>query len=346
MNPRILAIQAIRNRSRVAPPDQRQRPSEMFAENVFTAQAMKQYLSVEIYRTLREISEQRQTLSRDLAGPVAHGVKTWALERGATHFTHWFQPLTGRTAEKHDSFLELSAGEPVDRFSGDELVQQEPDASSFPSGGLRTTFEARGYTAWDCSSPIFIFETDYGRTLCIPTIFVSYTGQALDFKIPLLRSLAMLDQAATAVAQLFDPKVQRVSVSMGAEQEYFLIDKAFFDQRPDLVMTGRTVLGAPPPRGQQLEDHYFGSIPERAFAFMNELERECHKLGIPLRTRHNEVAPSQYECAPQHESLNVAIDRQLILMDLIDRVAQKHHFASLLHEKPFFGVNGSGKHNN
>ena len=345
MNARHHALALLRHPHR-PPPLERRRPGEVFGELVFTERMMRHYLSKDVYDALRESIEQRQTLPRRLAGPAANAIKAWAMERGATHFTHWFQPLTGRTAEKHDSFLELVEGDPMERFSGDELVQQEPDASSFPSGGLRTTFEARGYTAWDCSSPIFIFENDYGKTLCIPTIFVSYTGQALDFKIPLLRSMAMLDEAATAVAQYFDPSVQRVGVSMGAEQEYFLIDLGLFQQRPDLVMTGRTVLGAAPPRGQQLDDHYFGSIPERAFAFMNELEQECHKLGIPLRTRHNEVAPSQFECAPQHEPLNVAVDHGLLLMDLIGRVARKHGLAALLHEKPFAGINGSGKHNN
>jgi glutamine synthetase len=345
MNARHHALAYLRAQARIEPVIRR-RPGEVFGELVFTERMMRNYLSKDVFDALRESIAERRTLPRSLAGPAANAIKAWAMERGATHFTHWFQPLTGRTAEKHDSFLELVEGEAMERFSGDELVQQEPDASSFPSGGLRSTFEARGYTAWDCSSPIFIFENDYGKTLCIPTIFVSYTGQALDFKIPLLRSMAMLDEAATAVAQYFDESVQRVGVSMGAEQEYFLIDLGLFQQRPDLVMTGRTVMGAAPPRGQQLDDHYFGTIPERAFAFMNELEQECHKLGIPLRTRHNEVAPSQFECAPQHEPLNVAVDHGLILMDLIGRVARKHHLAALMHEKPFAGINGSGKHNN
>ena len=346
MNPRFQALTTIQRRASLDGLGPRQAPSERFGEHVFSDKVMKHYLSPEVYHRLQAISQERQTLDRSLADPVAIGVKTWALEKGATHFTHWFQPLTGRTAEKHDSFLELTDAGPIDHFSGHELVQQEPDASSFPSGGLRSTFEARGYTAWDCSSPIFLFETEYGRTLCIPTIFVSFTGQALDYKIPLLRSLAMLDQAATAVAQLFDPQVKRVTVNMGAEQEYFLIDEAFYYQRPDLMMTGRTVVGQPPPQGQQQGANYFGAISDRAFAFMNELERECYRLGIPLKTRHNEVAPSQYECAPQHEPLNVATDHQLILMDMIDRVARKHHYVALLHERPFEGINGSGKHNN
>ncbi|MEZ4826381.1 MAG: glutamine synthetase III [Bacteroidia bacterium] len=346
MNPRFRALNQIQTRPPVPPTDQSRRPSEIFAENVFTRAKMKQYLSVEVYRSLKESIDQGQTLNRSIAGPVANAIKSWALDKGATHFTHWFQPLTGRTAEKHDSFLEISDGEPIDKFSGEELSQQEPDASAFPSGGLRTTFEARGYTAWDCSSPVFIFETTYGKTLCIPTIFVSYTGQALDYKIPLLRSIRLLDTAATEVARYFDRKVKRVFPTLGLEQEYFLIDRSFYDLRPDLILTGRTVFGAASARGQQLDDHYFGSIPERVFAFMNELEQECHRHGIPLRTRHNEVAPGQFECTPQFENLNVAVDHGLMIMDFIDRTARKHNLAALLHEKPFAGINGSGKHNN
>ncbi|MEZ4774646.1 MAG: glutamine synthetase III [Bacteroidia bacterium] len=346
MNPRFRALHLIQTRQPVPPTDQSRRPSELFGENVFTRAKMKQYLSEEVYRSLKESIEQGQTLDRKIAGPVANAIKSWSLDKGATHFTHWFQPLTGRTAEKHDSFLEISDGEPIDKFSGDELSQQEPDASSFPSGGLRTTFEARGYTAWDCSSPVFIFETTYGKTLCIPTIFVSYTGQALDYKIPLLRSIRMLDKAATEVCRYFDRKVRHVSPTLGIEQEYFLIDRCYYDLRPDLILTGRTVFGAASARGQQLDDHYFGSIPERVFAFMNELEQECHRHGIPLRTRHNEVAPAQFECTPQFENLNVAVDHGLMVMDLIDRTARKHNLAALLHEKPFAGMNGSGKHNN
>lgn len=346
MNPRYRALEQIQKRPPIPPIDKSRRPSEMFAENVFNRNMMKHYLSDEVFLALKESIEQGKTLNRNIAGPVANAIKAWAMDKGATHFTHWFQPLTGRTAEKHDSFLEITDGEPIDKFSGDELSQQEPDASSFPSGGLRTTFEARGYTAWDCSSPVFIFETTYGKTLCIPTIFVSYTGQALDYKIPLLRSIRLLDKAATAVCRYFDKSVKRVSPSLGIEQEYFLIDRSLFDLRPDLILTGRTLFGAASARGQQLDDHYFGSIPERAFAFMNELEQECLRHGIPLRTRHNEVAPSQFECAPQFETLNVAVDHDLMIMDLIDRTARKHNLAALLHEKPFAGVNGSGKHNN
>jgi len=346
MNSRFQALSEQRQRQRIMPVDQSRRPSEVFGENVFNDKAMRSYLPRDTFGILQAAITQRKTLERNVAGAVATGIKSWAMDRGATHFTHWFQPLTGRTAEKHDSFLELVDGEAIDKFSGDELAQQEPDASSFPSGGLRTTFEARGYTAWDCSSPIFIFETDYGKTLCIPTIFVSYTGQALDFKIPLLRSMALLDEAATSLANLFDPAVKHVWPTLGAEQEYYLVDRSLFTLRPDLVMAGRTVLGAAPPKRPQSGTHYFGAIAERALAFMAELERESHRLGIPLRTRHNEVAPSQFECAPQHETLNVAVDHGLILMDLIDRVARKHQLAALLHEKPFAAVNGSGKHNN
>ncbi len=346
MNPRLLAIQTIHQRPRSAASVEQKPPSEIFGENIFSPDVMRQHLSPEVFAQLQAYSLNRKTLDRGISDAVAIGIKTWAIQKGATHFTHWFQPLNGRTAEKHQSFLNLEQGTPLDHFSGNELVQQEPDASSFPSGGLRSTFEARGYTAWDCSSPIFIFETRHGKTLCIPTIFVSFTGEALDYKIPLLRSIAMLDEAATEVAQIFDPKIERVNVHMGAEQEFFLVDKAFFDLRPDLLITGRTIIGSPPPRSQHLGGHYFGAIPPRAFAFMSELETACHKLGIPLTTRHNEAAPSQYECAPDHEPLNVAIDHQLLLMDLIDRLADRHHFAALLHEKPFSGVNGSGKHNN
>ncbi|WNJ19259.1 glutamine synthetase III [Pontibacter sp. G13] len=346
MNPRFQALQEIQTREWRAPMDKTRRPSEIFAENVFTKKRMKHYLSKEEYLALKECIEEGRTLDRKIADPVANAIKAWAMDRGATHYTHWFQPLTGRTAEKHDSFLNLSDDEAIDSFSGTELAQQEPDASSFPSGGLRRTFEARGYTAWDCSSPVFIYESDYGKTLCIPTIFVSYTGEALDFKIPLLKSMALIDKAAVGLVKIFEEDASRVVPTLGIEQEYFLIDRAYFNLRPDLILTGRTVFGQDPARGQQLDDHYFGSIPQRAFAFMNELERECHKVGIPLKTRHNEVAPSQFECAPQFEPLNVAVDHGMLVMDLIDRVAEKHNLAPLLHEKPFAGINGSGKHNN
>lgn len=346
MNPRFKAIEQIQKRVRRAPISNIPRPSEIYAENVFNQKAMKQYMSNDIFTTLVSCMQNGEFLDRNIANSVANAVKSWALDKGATHFTHWFQPLSGYTAEKHESFLELSEDEPIDKFSGEELAQQQPDASSFPGGGLRTTFEARGYTAWDCSSPIFVFETTYGKTLCIPTIFVSFTGKALDYKLPLLKSMTLLDKAATGVCNLFDDEVKRVFPTLGIEQEYFLIDRSFFHLRPDLLLAGRTVFGADSARGQQLDDHYFGSIPERAFAFMNELELECFRLGIPLKTRHNEVAPSQFECAPRYENLNVAIDHSLMISDLIDRTAKKHNMAALLHEKPFAGVSGSGKHSN
>ncbi len=345
MNARQRAIEWIQRRIYPKPLDRRP-PADVFGENVFNREMMKHYLEKEVFQALQRTIDRRELLDRSLADPVANGIKAWALDKGATHFTHWFQPLTGRAAEKHDSFLEISDGEAVHKFSGRELAQQEPDASSFPSGGLRSTFEARGYTAWDCSSPAFIFETTYGKTLCIPTIFVSYLGEALDYKIPLLKSVRLLEQAALELCKLFEEDVTRVIPTLGMEQEYFLVDRTLHDLRPDLVMTGRTLLGAAPPRGQQLDDHYFGSIPERVFAFMTELEEEAHRHGIPLKTRHNEVAPGQFECAPAFESINVALDHGLLVMDLIDRIARKHHFVALLHEKPFDGLNGSGKHNN
>lgn len=345
-NPRFTALETIQNRDSVSPINRSARPSEIFGENVFSKDVMKHYLTKEVYKELLASTEHGATIDREIADPVASAIKAWALDKGATHFTHWFQPLTGMAAEKHDSFLEFSDGDPIDKFSGDELAQQEPDASSFPNGGLRSTFEARGYTAWDSSSPVFIFETTYGKTLCIPTIFVSYTGESLDYKIPLLKSMAALDKAAVDVCQYFDKNVNRVVPTLGAEQEYFLVDEAYFNLRPDMILSGRTLVGASPARGQQLDDHYFGAIPERAFAFMNELEYESLKLGIPLKTRHNEVAPSQFECAPRFEEMNVAVDHGQILMDLIDRIARKHKLRALLHEKPFARINGSGKHNN
>ncbi len=345
MNARQRAIEWINRRPGVKPLNRRP-PAEVFGENVFNREMMKQYLERDVFQVLQRSIQQRELLDRNLADPVANGIKAWALDRGATHFTHWFQPLTGRAAEKHDSFIEITDGEAIHKFSGTELAQQEPDASSFPSGGLRSTFEARGYTAWDCSSPAFIFETTYGKTLCIPTIFVSFLGEALDYKIPLLKSVRMLEKESLELCRLFDEKVDRVYPSLGLEQEYFLVDKTLHDLRPDLIMTGRTLVGAASPRGQQLDDHYFGAIPERVFAFMNELENEAHRHGIPLKTRHNEVAPGQFECAPAFESINLALDHGLLVMDLIDRIARKHQFIALLHEKPFEGLNGSGKHNN
>jgi glutamine synthetase len=278
---------------------------------------------------------------------VAAAMKTWAMSKGATHYTHWFQPLTGATAEKHDSFFDLTPeGDAIESFKGSALVQQEPDASSFPSGGIRNTFEARGYSAWDPSSPAFLIENAGTRTLCIPTIFVSYTGEALDYKTPLLKSLHLLNQAAVPVCQYFDKDVVKVNTTLGIEQEYFLVDRALYEARPDLMMTGRTLFGHAPAKGQQLEDHYFGSIPSRVHSFMVDFEKSALKLGIPLRTRHNEVAPNQFECAPTYEDANLAVDHNQLLMDIMDRVAERHGFKVLLHEKPYKGVNGSGKHNN
>ncbi|HPD53607.1 MAG TPA: glutamine synthetase III, partial [Bacteroidia bacterium] len=277
---------------------------------------------------------------------IALGMKEWASGKGATHYTHWFQPLTGLTAEKHDSFFELNDGRAIELFSGNALVQQEPDASSFPSGGIRNTFEARGYTAWDPSSPAFIMERAGGKTLCIPTVFVSYTGETLDYKAPLLKALHALDKAAVDVCQYFDKDVTKVMATLGIEQEYFLVDAALLQSRPDLAITGRTLFGHSPAKGQQLEDHYFGSIPERVLGFMLDLETEAYKLGIPLKTRHNEVAPSQFECAPIFEDINLAVDHNCLLMDVMDKIARRHGFHILLHEKPYAGINGSGKHNN
>jgi glutamine synthetase len=274
-------------------------------------------------------------------------MRQWSEEKGVTHFTHWFQPLTGTTAEKHDSFFTIkSDGTAIEEFDGAALIQQEPDASSFPSGGLRATFEARGYTAWDPSSPAFVMEIGAGKTLCIPTIFVSYTGESLDYKAPLLKALAALDKAAVEVCHYFDKNVSKVTATLGWEQEYFVVDEGLFNARPDLVLSGRTVFGHSPAKGQQLEDHYFGSIPERIYAFMRDYEQEAYKLGIPLRTRHNEVAPAQFECAPIFEEVSVAVDHNILLMDVMDRVARRHKLRVLLHEKPFAGINGSGKHNN
>lgn len=345
-NPRFKALELIQNRPLPPAPEQSAEMSDIFGKNVFSLEVMEKYLSEDVFKDLKKQIEKGGTLSRDIADKVANGMKIWALENGATHYTHWFQPLTGQTAEKHDAFLDLKNGKPVETFSGSSLAQAEPDASSLPSGGIRNTFEARGYTAWDPGSPAFIFGNRYGKTLCIPTIFVSYTGEALDYKAPLLRSINAIEEAAVNVCRLFDRNVTRVFPTLGVEQEYFLVDRAFVDLRPDLRITGRSVLGAAPARGQELDDHYFGSIPIRVFGFMKELERECYELGIPNKTRHNEVAPSQFETAPIFEEQNVAVDHNQLLMDLIDRVAEKHNFACLLHEKPFAGINGSGKHCN
>lgn len=319
----------------------------IFNENVFTLQVARKYLSDEAYKSLVASTKGGKKIDRNMGSQIANGIRAWAESKGVTHFTHWFQPLTGLSAEKHDSFFTLkSDGTAIEEFDGGALIQQEPDASSFPSGGLRATFEARGYTAWDPSSPAFIMEIGQGKTLCIPTIFVSYTGESLDTKTPLLKALVALDKAATDVCQYFDKNVTRVSATLGWEQEYFLIDAGLANTRPDLLLTGRTVFGHAPAKGQQLEDHYFGAIPERVYAFMRDFEEESYKLGIPIRTRHNEVAPAQFECAPIFEEINLAVDHNTLLMDIMERVAKRHGLKCLLHEKPFAGINGSGKHNN
>lgn len=323
--------------------DQSLKHSELFAVNVFNDITMRQFMSKQAYKSVLDSIEFGTKIDRKLAGEIAVGMKNWALSNGATHYTHWFQPLTGTTAEKHDAFFEpIDNSQAIEAFGGDQLVQQEPDASSFPSGGIRNTFEARGYTAWDPTSPAFI----YGATLCIPTVFVSYTGEALDNKAPLLRALQAVDQAATDVAKYFDKTVTKVNATLGWEQEYFLIDKALAYSRPDIVLAGRTLLGRSPAKGQQLDDHYFGSIPDRVMSFMRELEQESMKLGIPLKTRHNEVAPNQFEMAPIFEEANLAVDHNSLMMDVMDKVADKHNYKVLFHEKPFEGINGSGKHNN
>jgi glutamine synthetase len=323
------------------------RITAIFGESVFTVKTAREFLSDEAYKSLIGSIRAGQKIDRGMANQIASGIRSWAEGKGVTHFTHWFQPLTGTTAEKHDSFFTIkSDGTPIEQFEGDALIQQEPDASSFPSGGLRATFEARGYTAWDPSSPAFIMEIGNGKTLCIPTIFVSYTGESLDYKAPLLKALEALNKSAVDVCNYFDRNVTRVTATLGWEQEYFIIDEGLFNARPDLVMCGRTVYGHSSAKGQQLEDHYFGSIPERVYAFMRDYENESYKLGIPLRTRHNEVAPAQYECAPIFEEVSVGVDHNSLLMDVMDRVARRHKLRVLLHEKPFAGINGSGKHNN
>lgn len=317
--------------------------SDYYGANVFDIKKMNDYLSKEVYQSIINAIGKGEPIQRDMAEHVATAMKSWAISKGATHYTHWFQPLTGTTAEKHDAFFEPTAdGGAIEVFSGDALAQQEPDASSFPSGGIRNTFEARGYTAWDPSSPAFILS----RTLCIPTVFVSYTGEALDYKVPLLKAVNALDKAAVDVCHYFDKSVEKVNASLGIEQEYFLVDVALFNARPDLYLTGRTLFGHMSAKNQQLEDHYFGAIPGRVYAFMQDMETEALLLGIPLKTRHNEVAPSQFECAPIYEEINLAIDHNQLLMDLMDRVAKRHNFKVLLHEKPYEGINGSGKHNN
>ena len=317
--------------------------SDYFGSMVFNTTVMREYLTKEAYKSVEMAIDKGVRIERKVADQVASAMKAWAISKGATHYTHWFHPLTGTTAEKHDAFINpATGGKALEEFQGNELIQQEPDASSFPSGGIRNTFEARGYTAWDPTSPAFIME----QTLCIPTIFVSYTGESLDYKTPLLRSIEALDNAAVKVCQLFDKNISKVYPTLGWEQEYFLVDSALFAARPDLVLAGKTVFGHSSAKDQQLHDHYFGTIHSRARAFMRDLEIESHKLGIPLKTRHNEVAPSQFECAPVYEEANVAVDHNQLLMHLLDTVSRKHHFKVLLHEKPYDGINGSGKHNN
>jgi glutamine synthetase len=337
---RFEALKKVNSRTKVHVDPTGKDISKLFGEYVFDMEQMRGTLAPNVFKKVSQAIKNHEKIDESTADAVASAAKSWAMTKGATHFTHWFQPMTGGTAEKHDSFFDALSG--IEKFKGSELVQQEPDASSFPSGGIRSTFEARGYTAWDPTSPMFL----YGKTLSIPTIFVSYTGETLDTKSPLLKALKAVDLAATKVCQLFDKDIQHVKASLGAEQEYFVIDKALFDARPDLVMAGRTVFGHAPARGQQLEDHYFGTIPSRVYDFMRDFEIESWKLGIPVRTRHNEVAPSQFEVAPLFEEVNVANDHNQLMMDVMGRVGEKHNVKILFHEKPFAGVNGSGKHNN
>ena len=340
---RILAMQDVVKRTPVVFNNNNQQVSQYYGSNVFGLDAMREFLSEEAFNSIQNSMHQGTIVERKMADQVAACMKAWAQSKGVTHFTHWFQPLSGATAEKHDGFFEpIEGGRAIERFSGNALVQQEPDASSFPNGGIRNTFEARGYTAWDPTSPAFI----WGETLCIPTIFISYTGESLDFKTPLLKSLHAIDKAATDVCQYFDKNVTKVIATLGWEQEYFLVDSALYNIRYDLQQTGRTLFGHAPAKGQQLEDHYWGSIPERVSAYMRDFEYEAHLLGIPVRTRHNEVAPAQFECAPVFEETNLAVDHNLLLMDVMEKVAIRHNFRVLMHEKPYAGVNGSGKHNN
>jgi len=341
-----LRFQALKDASGRKPVkfEEAEKKSVLFGSNVFNDKAMRQYLTSDAYKGVKDAVQHGTKIDRKLADYIAMGMKEWALSKGVTHYTHWFQPLTGTTAEKHDAFFETSydGSDPVEKFGGGQLVQQEPDASSFPNGGIRNTFEARGYTAWDPTSPAFIF----GTTLCIPTVFISYTGEALDYKTPLLRALNAVDEAATDVCKYFDKNVKKVTATLGWEQEYFLVDASLANSRPDLMMTGRTLLGHTSAKGQQLDDHYFGSIPSRALNYMRELEEECMLLGIPVKTRHNEVAPNQFELAPIFEETNLAVDHNSLLMDVMSKVGERHDFKVLFHEKPFKGVNGSGKHNN
>ncbi len=344
---RFNALSNLGNSQKAVKVEHAARVTGIFNENVFTLKTARHYLSDDAYKSLLASTRGGKKIDRSMGNQIANGLRAWAESKGVTHFTHWFQPLTGLSAEKHDSFFTLKGdGTPIEEFEGAALIQQEPDASSFPSGGLRATFEARGYTAWDPSSPAFIMEIGEGRTLCIPTIFVSYTGESLDTKTPLIKALVALDKAAVDVCQYFDKNISKITATLGWEQEYFVVDAGLANARPDLLLTGRTVFGHAPAKGQQLEDHYFGAIPERVYAFMRDFEQESYKLGIPLRTRHNEVAPAQFECAPIFEEANLAVDHNTLLMDVMSRVAKRHNLKVLLHEKPFAGINGSGKHNN
>ncbi len=345
---RFKAVEEAQNRAATKVDIPTGKVTDFYGSNIFNDEVMRAMLSPEAYMKVTVAIKSGDKIDREIADEVAAAMKSWAVSKGATHYTHWFQPLTGGSAEKHDAFFDINLdGKAVEKFKGSALTQQEPDASSFPNGGIRATFEARGYTAWDPTSPAFIMYNEAGTgTLCIPSIFVSYTGELLDSKSPLLKSLHALDKAATEVAIIFDRHVEKVSATLGAEQEYFLVDKSLFNARPDLMMSGRTVFGHPPAKGQQLDDHYFGSIPPRVNAFMVDFEFEALKLGIPVRTRHNEVAPAQFEVAPTFEEVNLACDHNILLMDLMRKIARKHNFEVLFHEKPFAGINGSGKHNN
>lgn len=343
---RFKALEVIQNRNFVEWNNHKTKHSEIFGQYVFEKDAMKKFLPREAFDNLMKAIDKGEKIGRNTADLVASGMQNWAINHGATHYTHWFQPLTGLTAEKHDAFFEISDGKGIENFSGSALIQQEPDASSFPSGGIRNTFEARGYTAWDPSSPAFLMKTPSGLTLCIPTVFISYTGEALDYKTPLLKALHFLENSVVEVCKYFDDDVNRAFATLGVEQEYFLVDAALYNAREDLFLTKRTLMGRPPAKGQQLDDHYFGSIPERVHAFMVDFEREAMKLGIPIKTRHNEVAPSQFECAPMYEEVNLAVDHNQVMMDIIDKIAKRHQLRAILHEKPFAKVNGSGKHCN
>ncbi|SOD82890.1 glutamine synthetase III family protein [Spirosoma fluviale] len=347
-NFRFKALEVAQTRHAVPVAAPTERVGDFFGSYTFNSEVMRALLSPEAYLKVTEAINTNGQIDRNIADEVAGAMKSWATSKGATHYTHWFQPLTGETAEKHDAFFDITVeGKAVEKFKGSALVQQEPDASSFPNGGLRNTFEARGYTGWDPSSPAFLMDNGAGgKTLCIPSVFISYTGEALDYKTPLLKALNALDKAATAVCQYFDRNITKVTPTLGPEQEYFVVDRALFYARPDLVLAGRTVFGHAPARGQQLEDHYFGSIPPRVNAFMVDFEFESMKLGMPVRTRHNEVAPGQFEVAPTFEEVNLAVDHNALLMDLMEKISEKHNLKVLFHEKPFAGVNGSGKHNN